>query len=157
MPQLTLNSLDRAILNCLQSDPRISMAALAAQTNSSTSVCWRRIKWMEEQRLIEGYQLTLDRRALGFGIDAFLYVTLESHQDRQSLAFERSLEHIEQILSCYILSGHDDYLLRVVETDLDALARFIRKVVAVLPHVRHVRSAPIMQVVKEARRLPIPE
>ncbi|MGA7778051.1 MAG: Lrp/AsnC family transcriptional regulator [Paraburkholderia sp.] len=152
----TLSPLDRSILACLQDDPRISMATLAEKTNSSVSPCWRRVKRLEETGLIAGYHMDLNRRALGFGIDSFLFVKLTSHHERQTLEFERAVEPIEQVLSCHILSGQEDYLLRVVERDLDSFALFMRKVIAGLPHVREVRSALIMQTIKESNRLPLP-
>jgi len=153
---LTLAPIDREILACLQDDPRMSMAALAEKTNSSTSPCWRRVKRMEEAGLIQGYRLDLNRRALGYGIDGFLFVKISSHHETHAMEFERALAPIEQVLSCHILSGQEDYLLDVVEQDLDSFAQFMRKVIACLPHVREVRSALIMQTVKESSRLPLP-
>ncbi|PRY04423.1 AsnC-like helix-turn-helix protein [Paraburkholderia sp. BL25I1N1] len=71
------------------------------------------------------------------------------------MEFERALDAIDEVLSCYILSGEEDYLLRVVATDLDAFANFSRKVLAALPHVREIRSAFVMHTIKESHRLPL--
>lgn len=155
MDQL-LSPVDRDILTCLQADPRISMSALAEKTNSSVSPCWRRVKRMEEIGVIDGYSLLLNRKVLGLGIDAFVFVKITSHHERDAVEFEHALEAIDQVLSCYILSGEEDYLLRVVATDLDAFANFSRKVLAALPHVREVRSAFVMHTIKESHRLPLP-
>ncbi|WP_013341913.1 Lrp/AsnC family transcriptional regulator [Paraburkholderia phenoliruptrix] len=155
MDQAQLSSADREILAILQTDPRISMAALAEKTNSSVSPCWRRVRRMEESGVIDGYSLLLNRKALGFGIDAFVFVKITSHHERDAIEFERALQVVEQVLSCYILSGEEDYLLRVVATDLDAFANFSRKVLATLPHVREVRSAFVMHTIKETNRLPL--
>lgn len=155
MQQPKISPVDRQILECLQVDPRISMAALAEQVNSSVSPCWRRVKRLEEEGVIDGYNLLLNRKALGLGIDAFVFVKITSHHEQDAVEFERSLEPIDQVLSCYILSGEEDYLLRVVAEDLDGFARFSRKVLAALPHVREVRSAFVMQTIKESHRLPL--
>jgi Lrp/AsnC family leucine-responsive transcriptional regulator len=155
MTTLALLSLDRQLLAFLQEDPRMSLATLAEKANSSISPCWRRVKRMEEAGLIRGYRMELDRRALGLGIDGYLFVKIASHHETQALEFERALAPIEQVLSCQILSGQEDYLLRVVERDLDSFALFMRKVIAGLPHVREVRSMLIMQTVKESGRLPL--
>jgi Lrp/AsnC family transcriptional regulator, leucine-responsive regulatory protein len=155
MDQL-LSPADRQILSYLQADPRISMSALAEKTNSSVSPCWRRVKRMEEAGIIDGYTLLLNRKALGLGIDAFVFVKITSHHERDAVEFEQALEPIDQILCCYILSGEEDYLLRVVATDLEAFASFSRKVLAALPHVREVRSAFVMHTIKESHKLPLP-
>jgi len=150
-----LSSTDRQILRHLQEDPRISMAELAERMNSSSSPVWRRVKRLQEVGVIEGYHLDLNRKALGFGIDAFVFVKITSHQERDAVEFETSLQAIDQVLSCYILSGVEDYLLRIVAPDLDGFASFSQKVLAALPHVREVRSAFVMHTIKESNRLPL--
>ncbi len=131
------------------------MAELAERMNSSSSPVWRRVKRLQEVGVIEGYHLDLNRKALGFGIDAFVFVKITSHQERDAVEFETSLQAIDQVLSCYILSGVEDYLLRIVAPDLDGFANFSRKVLAALPHVREVRSAFVMHTIKESNRLPL--
>jgi DNA-binding Lrp family transcriptional regulator len=150
-----LTPADLQILSCLQEDPRMPMAELAERVNSSPSPCWRRVKRMEETGVIEGYSLALNRKALGFGIDAFVFVKITSHHERDAVQFEQALQVIDQVLSCYILSGVEDYLLRIVAHDLDSFASFSRKVLATLPHVREVRSAFVMHTIKETNHLPL--
>lgn len=155
METTPLSPVDRQILQYLQEDPRISMAELAERVNSSSSPVWRRVKRLQESGVIEGYHLDLNRKALGFGIDAFVFVKITSHHERDAVEFERALQAIDQVLSCYILSGVEDYLLRIVAPDLDEFANFSRKVLAALPHVREVRSAFVMHTIKESHRLPL--
>ncbi|CAJ5474428.1 AsnC family transcriptional regulator [Burkholderia pseudomallei] len=155
MDASALTPADFQILACLQEDPRMPMAELAERVNSSASPCWRRVKRMEETGVIQGYNLALDRKALGFGIDAFVYVKITSHGERDAVEFEQALQVVDQVLSCYILSGVEDYLLRVVARDLDSFASFSRKVLAALPHVKEVRSAFVMHTIKESSRLPL--
>jgi DNA-binding Lrp family transcriptional regulator len=131
------------------------MAELAERIHSSASPVWRRVKRLQEIGLIKGYRLDLDRKALGFGIDAFVFVKITSHLERDAVEFESSLQPIEQVLSCYIVSGAEDYLLRIVAPDLDQFADFSRRVLAALPHVREVRSAFVMHTIKESNRLPL--
>jgi Lrp/AsnC family transcriptional regulator, leucine-responsive regulatory protein len=155
MQDSALSPTDLQILKLLQVDPRMSMADLAERTNSSVSPCWRRVKRLEESGVIEGYNLSLNRKALGLGIDAFVFVKITSHREQDAVEFEQALQVIDQVLSCYILSGVEDYLLRIVAPDLDSFATFSRKVLAALPHVREVRSAFVMHTIKETSLLPL--
>jgi DNA-binding Lrp family transcriptional regulator len=152
----TLSPFDLSILAYLQTDPRMSMTTLAERMNSSVSPCWRRVKRMEEQGVIRGYTLQLDRKALGLGIEAFVFVNITSHLEKDAAEFEASLQTIDEILECYILSGNEDYLLKIVAADLDAFANFSRKVLAALPHVEEVRSAFVMHKIKQSNKLPLP-
>ncbi len=155
MVPFPLTAADATLLGHLQDNPRISMAELAEKTNSSVSPCWRRVKRLEEAGVIEGYTLALNRPALGFGIDAFVFVRISSHTEADALEFEEALKPIPSILSCHILSGQDDYLLRVIARDIHDYAAFGRKVLAALPHVREVRSAFVLQTIKDAAHIPV--
>ncbi|MGO4392873.1 Lrp/AsnC family transcriptional regulator [Variovorax sp. M-6] len=154
MSETALTPVDLALLAQLQRNPRISMAELAEKTNSSVSPCWRRVKRLEESKIIEGYGISLNRKALGFGIEAFVFVKIASHSEEQAVQFETALKPVRNILSCHILSGQDDYLLRVVARDIDDFAEFGRKVLAALPHVREVRSAFVLHTIKSSSELP---
>lgn len=156
MSDVELSDADVQILGYLQEDPRISMAALAEKTNSTISPCWRRVRRLEETGVIEGYSLRLNRKALGLGIEAFVFVKIASHREEEALEFERALTGIEEVLSRYILSGAEDYLLRVVARDIDSFASLNRRVLASLPFVREVRRAFVMHSIKESHRVPLP-
>ena len=155
MSPTTLTEADRAILALLQENPRISMAEIAEKTNSSVSPCWRRVKHLEETKVIESYEVTLNRRSLDLGIEAFVFIKIASHQEDKAHEFEAALKPIKNILSCHILSGREDYLLRVVVRDIDQYAIFGRKVLAGLPHVTEVRSAFVLHTIKDTTRLPL--
>lgn len=133
----------------------MSMSELAERVHSSSSPCWRRVKRLEESGVIKGYSLVLDRKLLGFGIDAYVFVKIASHHEREAVEFERALEVIDQVVSCHSLSGAEDYLLRVFATDIESFATFVRKVLAALPHVKEIRSSFVMHTVKETTRLPL--
>lgn len=81
---------------------------------------------MEEVGIIDGYSLLLNRKILGLGTNAFVFLKITCRHERDAAEFERIIDTIDWLLSCYILSGEEDYLSRVVATDPDALANFSR-------------------------------
>ena len=54
-----LDATDRTILRLLQADSSLSTPQLAEQVALSVTPCWRRLKRLEEQGFITGYQLSL--------------------------------------------------------------------------------------------------
>jgi Lrp/AsnC family leucine-responsive transcriptional regulator len=84
-----------------------------------------------------------------------VFVKIASHHEREAGEFERSLEVIDQIVSCHSLSGMDDYMLRIVAADLESFSKFVRKVLAALPYVKEIRSSFVMHTIKETSRLPL--
>ena len=150
-----LSDTDMTILEQLQRDARLSSSELATQLNSSTTSVWRRIKKLEEAGLVRGYAAQLDARLLGFGIESFLTVSVHSHDERSIQLFEAAVASIDDIVSCYLVSGMGDYLLRVVSKDMESYADFITRIAATLPGVRETHSAFVLRTIKPFAGLPI--
>ncbi|HMC14253.1 MAG TPA: Lrp/AsnC family transcriptional regulator [Albitalea sp.] len=150
-----LTDIEMTILEHLQQDARLASADLASRLNSSTTSVWRRIKKLEEAGLVRGYHAQIDARELGFGIESFLTVSVHSHDERSIQLFEAAVATIDDIVSCHLVSGTGDYLLRVVSKDMESYAEFITHVAATLPGVRETHSAFVLRTIKPFAGLPI--
>lgn len=150
-----LTEVEMIILEHLQRDARLSSADLASQLNLSVTPTWRRVKKLEESGLIQGYHAQIDARLLGFGIESFLSVSVHAHDERGIQQFEAAVATIDDIVSCHMVSGTGDYLLRVVSRDMDSYADFITRIAATLPGVRETHSAFALRTLKPFAGLPI--
>ncbi|MEC4722462.1 Lrp/AsnC family transcriptional regulator [Noviherbaspirillum sp. CPCC 100848] len=153
-----LNELDRVdlrILELVQKEGRLSNARLAEQLNLSETPVWRRLRRLEDEGYITGYQANLDRRKLGFGLIAFVQINFANHTGELPAQFERAIQSIPEILSCHNVSGEADYYLRVVARDLDAYGEFVTHVLRKLPGVTSIRSSLAMREIKSTSALPI--
>ncbi|CAN0624751.1 Lrp/AsnC family transcriptional regulator, leucine-responsive regulatory protein [Burkholderia multivorans] len=151
-----LDKTDRAILAALQLDGRMPIARLADTVGLSETPCARRLKRLENDGYIERYRAQLSRKALGFGVVAFVLVRFAVHDRGVANRFEREVLGIERILSCHNVSGTADYLLQVVANDLDDYGTFLRESLRVLPGVTSIESALSLREVKREAGLPIP-
>ena len=61
---ISLDAIDRRILDRLQKDGRVSNADLAEQVGLSSSPCWRRVKALEAAGVIKGYAAQVDAKQL---------------------------------------------------------------------------------------------
>ena len=86
--QEALDRIDRRLLEALQADARLTTAELAQQVALSPSPCWRRVKRLEALGLVRGYHAELDPERLGWGVTAFVQVTLERHEPALGDRFE---------------------------------------------------------------------
>lgn len=150
-----LDPVDYAILDALQADGRLSNAKLADQLALSETPCWRRLKRLEAEGYIAGYQARLDRRKLGYGVVAFAQIVFGDHAGDAPERFERQVAAIPEILGCHNVSGECDYLLQIVATDLEAYGRFVRDVLRQLPGVTAIRSNLALREVKASNRYPV--
>ena len=113
-----LDRTDVAILAALQADARLSNQKLAEQVGLSASVCWRRVRRLQESGAIKRFVTLLDPASVGLDVTAYLHVSLENHHPDTVAAFDRLVAEAPEIMECYAMSGQDDYLLRIVTTTL---------------------------------------
>lgn len=152
-PELT--EVEVVILEHLQRDARLSSAELAEKLSLSNTPVWRRIKKMQETGLIEGYHAHLNAQMLGLGIETFLSISVHDHDEKNIREFTAAVEAIEEIVSCYMVSGRGDFLLRVVSRDMNSYAEFVNRVAAKLPGVREISSSFVLRTLKPYSGLPI--
>jgi DNA-binding Lrp family transcriptional regulator len=150
-----IDKVDADILDRLQCDGRLSNAKLAEQISLSETPCWRRVKHLEEQGVIGGYQAILDRRKLGFGVMAFVQIVCTQHGEEVTAEFEKIIQACPNVLTCHNTTGEADFLLQVVARDLDDYSRFVDKVLRKLPGVSSIRSNLSLRELKASNRLPV--
>lgn len=135
-----MDKIDRNILQAVQEDGRQTLAQLAERCASSASSVARRLKRMEEQGVITGYAATVSPKGLGFKQDIFVEVTLKGQDGASMAAFEQAVAQVRQVLSCWLMSGEFDYLVRVVARDASDYEQLHRRL-SQLPGVQRLRSS----------------
>lgn len=152
---IDLDDYDLKILAALQLDGRLSNNELAQQVGLSPSPCWRRVKRLEEEGIIRGYQAMFDQRRLGLGVTVFVNVAIQSQDTKAHKAFEEAVLKLPEVVGCHILAGQQDFLLHVVAEDLDAYSDFALHKLGQLPGVRKIHSSFALKEVKPPLRLPL--
>ncbi|MFC3108966.1 Lrp/AsnC family transcriptional regulator [Undibacterium arcticum] len=151
----SLDEIDRTILRLLQEDSTLSNAKLAERLSLSVTPCWRRIRRLEEEGFIDGYQANLNRRKLGFGVLAFVQLGFGIHTDDSPNRFEKAILSHPEVLSCHKITGAADYLLQVVAEDLDSYGEFVELVLRAMPGVTSIHSSLALREIKSSSRLPV--
>jgi DNA-binding Lrp family transcriptional regulator len=150
-----IDQFDRKILSLLQEDARLTNNDLSERVNLSPSQCSRRRQRLEEAGLIKGYRAVLDRERLGFPLVNVISVTLATHNRDNARRFAELLRGLPEVQEAHALTGEMDYVLKVVTRDLKSLSEFVNDVL--LPHesVQHVKTAIVLETLKEAGPLPL--
>ncbi len=149
-----MDKTDRKILELLQKDGRLNTADIADKVNLSASPCARRIKRLEQDKIIVGYQAKISRHSVNLGMTAFVHVNLNSHQERDLNHFENTINTLTQVINGHVVSGQYDYLLEVVCSDLVAYEAIMRQL-RVIPMVKDINSNFTIRTFKEQTALPI--
>lgn len=143
------------ILRLLQDDARITNQELADKTGMSASPCWRKVRKLEEDDVIQGYRAVLNRKKIGLGVMVFIRVTIDSHSEAEARKFEEEVTALEDVVACYSIGGDADFLLQVVASDLDSYADFAMSVVRRLPGIKEMQSMFVLKEIKPLSAYPV--
>jgi Lrp/AsnC family transcriptional regulator, leucine-responsive regulatory protein len=150
-----LDRIDLKILALLQQEGRLSNVELAERVALSPTPCLRRVKRLEEEGVIAFYRAELDRRKLGLGVTAFVCINIGDHGPKATELFLSSVNAIDEIVTCHVLSGQFDFLLEVVTPTLDLYASVMLDRLGGLPGVSALQTSFALRTVKGERRLPL--
>ncbi len=150
-----LDELDKAILQALQTDGRISNADLARQINLSPPAVHARIRRLEKQGYIRQYTALLDPEKAGYDMTCFVQMSLQVHQHQQVEAIRLAIQQMPEVLECYHLTGEFDYLMKVVVHNRQDLERFVMQRLTVLPGVARVQTGIVLSAVKSTTNIPL--
>ncbi|HTH43813.1 MAG TPA: Lrp/AsnC family transcriptional regulator [Oxalicibacterium sp.] len=141
MPKIhTLDKVDRKLLNLLQKDNQMPTRTLAEKVHISQPTCLRRIRDMRAAGIISADVAMIDPFALGYGMLAFLEVSLSDQADEHMQAFEARMAKEAEVMQCFFVSGDYDYFLVVHVIDMDAYYQFVRRAISGSGNVRHFQS-----------------
>lgn len=155
MTESTLDDADRRILQELQHDGRLTNAELAGRVGLSPSPCWRRTRALEESGLIQGYKAEVNPRKAGWGVLVFVLVQIDTHSEKDAIAFEQGVAKLDEVIACHSVGGGADFLLQVIARDLDHYAEFSMTVLRRLPGIKAMNSHFALKEIKARGALPV--
>jgi len=155
MQVVRIDSVDRRILDLLQSQPGINAAAIGEKIGLSQSAVWRRMQGLREEGIIRDQPVKIDREKIGLNTMVFAQVKLTSHGRSNLAAFAEAVRSYPQVLDCYVLLGNVDFLLRIVTEDIKSYERFFFEKLSQLPGIQEINSSIALSEIKHTTVLPI--
>ena len=152
----SLNRIDRNILRILQSEGRTSYAELSRRVGLSTTPCIERVRRLEKEGVIRGYQAILEPEYLDAGLVVFVQIRLSRTSQDIFEEFKRHASALEEVQECYLVSGNFDYLIKARVADMPAYRTFLGETLLTLPGVQESTSYVVMEQVKETLALQVP-
>jgi len=155
MDSLSLDRIDRRILSALAEDGRLSWRDLAERVGLSLTPTLRRVRRLEGDGLIKGYAARFDEGRRGGAFSVFVNVTLERQSEEALELFEARIREAPEVMTCFLMSGGADYLLRVVARDLPSYQAFMTGVLTRIPGVARIQSSFALKEVIQRAAPPI--
>jgi Lrp/AsnC family leucine-responsive transcriptional regulator len=147
-----LDEIDAKILTIIQQDARISNAEIARQIGMAPSAIFERIRKLEAQGVVMGYETRLSPQALDLRLLAFVFVRTREVNGAET---EEILADIPGVQEVHHVAGEDCYLLKVRVADTEALGKLLRERIHILKSVTSTRSTIVLHTIKETAELPI--
>ena len=146
-----MDFLDRAIIEQLQKEGRLSNQDLAARIGLTAAPCLRRVRRLEADGVITGYSAEVDPAALGRGFEVIIHADLVAKDLATVEAFEERLAAMEEVAELRRMFGIPDYLIRVQVGDLPAYERWLTTQLMGDPAIARVDSRITMKLLKLRR------
>jgi DNA-binding Lrp family transcriptional regulator len=154
MANSKLDPIDRMILAQLQADGRMSNVDLAKKAGISAPPCLRRVRTLEENGYIRGYFADVDARELGFEVQVFAMVGLQSQAEVDLSAFEDKCRGWPLVRECHMLNGEVDFILKCIAPDLSTFQNFLTQELTAADNVASVKTSLVIRGAKDEPGVP---
>lgn len=147
----SLDQTDAKIVQLLRADGRMSNANLAEAVGLSASACLRRLRLLERSGVIRGYTALVEEPDAAETMVAIVQVTLERQTEEFLQRFETAVRKCPDIRECYLMTGLEDYILRVDARNAADYERIHNEQLSRLPGVHRIRSSFAIRSVVRSR------
>lgn len=149
-----MDEIDKKILALLQEDTTLSTADIASKVGLSTTPCWRRIQTLESEGYITKRVAIVDREKVNVQLDVFIGIKTNQHNMDWFDSFSKAVDHYDEVVEFYRMSGEMDYLMRVVVPDMAAFDAFYKRLISSI-ELSDVTSSFAMERIKFTTAVPL--
>ena len=150
-----LDRIDKNILFELQKNARLSNVELSKRVGLSPTPCLERVKRLENDKYIKGYQAILNPEKLEAALLVIVEITLTKTSPDVFDDFSQAVGDLDVIQECHLVSGDFDFLLKTRVADMAAYRQLLGDTLLRLPAVSESRTYVVMEEVKSTNFLPI--
>ncbi len=140
-----MDKLDKSILSKLQENAKISNLELSEKVGLSPSACLRRVNQLQDSDIINGYHANLNLEKIGFSVLVLVNISLYGQSSSMLKEFENAVKKIPQILTCFLVAGESDYLLKIAAKDVNDFGRIHTEYLSSLPNVQKMESVFVLR------------
>lgn len=149
MHSVALDRYDVRILSLLQSNSRLGRLELADNVGLSASQCFRRVKRLEEEGVIERYTVTINKARVGIDVSAMVMVQFTKSEPDSRLKLMALIDKLPMVQDAFSITGEYDFFLRVHCKTMQDFSRFINHDLQV-SFVSGIHSYMLLECIKQS-------
>ena len=112
------------------------------------------MRTLEEAGYIKGYHAKVDARELGFEVQVFAMVGLQSQAEADLSKFEQRCRDWPLVRECHMLNGEVDFILKCVAPDLSTFQSFLTEQLTAADNVASVKTSLVIRGAKDQPGVP---
>ena len=146
----SIDPIDLKILSILQNDGRRRIADIAEDVELSAPAVMERVRKLEANGVIKGYQALVDGKKIGKDITAFIGVSVGSQRDMDK--FSNQMTRYQDVLECHHVTGDESFILKVKSANTGSLEKLLADIRSVDGVTRTVTKV-VLSTSKESQAL----
>ena len=152
---ISLDPIDRRILEQLQIDARLPVSVLAERVGLSSPACYRRIRHLRENGTIQREVAVIAPRMLGWPLSMIVLVTLEREGSRTIDELLRKLEAEPQVIEAWQITGEYDFAVKIVARDMESYDNLVHRLFASDERIRSFVTLVVIRSTTKSGFIPI--
>jgi len=137
-----LDDVDRAIVDVLRGDGRVSVNELASRVRVSRANAYQRLNRLRETGALRRFTVDVDPKALGLSITALVLVDIQQHEWRR---LGDRLADIPGVEYLGFTTGEFDIVLLVRAPDMETLRDVVLERLQSFPEIRSTRTSFVLE------------
>ena len=150
-----LDALDRKLLAILQVDCQRPVAAIAEAVQLSVPACYRRIRRLRAEGVIEREIAIVRPRTLGWSLSMIVLVMLEREGGRTIEEMTRKLEAEPEVAEAWHVTGDFDLAIKIVARDMEGFDELTQRLFSADERVRSFKTLVVMREMKARSPVPV--
>ncbi|ARV16868.1 Lrp/AsnC family transcriptional regulator [Polaribacter sp. SA4-12] len=130
---MKIDGIDKKIIRSLIKDARIPILSIARDVGISGAAIHQRLRKLEKSELIDGYQMMINPKSLGYNTTAFVGVYLNS--SAVLLSVIKRIKEISEVLECHYTTGKFTVFIKVVCKENEDLMQLLDTKIKVIKGV----------------------
>lgn len=145
-----LDNIDIKIIKILSDNAKISNVDLSKEVGISPSPCLRRVKILEEAKVIKSYGVEVDFGFLEYDLVFFASLSTNFTTQEEKASFQKELFSISEILEIYLLNNEKDYLVKFIVKNYLDYKVLVNTKLARIPFIKNIRTTKINDTIKKS-------
>ncbi len=152
--QFVLDEIDIELLNCLQTDGKLSVRELSKMINLSPTPIHQRLKRLETSGIIHHYAAIVDQNKVGQLIVFFVNIIMKEHSTKLGGEFIKIITSFKEVVEFYTIGGEHDFMIKVIVPDMVTYRSFFVEKLGEVPNIAKLQSIIVLDTIKREIRVP---